>query len=131
MDPIRVLIVDDHPEVRRALGALLGVSSRIEVLGTAQSFEAGVSFTESLHPDIVVIEPKSPARRRLLTPVAEMVRQLIDRGAATIILTSYPDEEERGEALRAGARRYLLKDIDATGLTAQIEAVAAEVEAAR
>jgi DNA-binding NarL/FixJ family response regulator len=51
-----------------------------------------------------------------------MVRQLAIRRTATLILTSYLVEEERTLALAAGARRYLLKDIDGAALIAEIEA---------
>jgi DNA-binding NarL/FixJ family response regulator len=126
---IRVLIVDENPEVRRALGAVLGGSARIEVLGSAQSYTAGLTVAETLRPDIVMLEPKSRGKRPAAAPVDVMVRQLADRSAASIILTSYPLEEERESALRAGARRYLLKDINADRLISEIEAVAAELPA--
>jgi DNA-binding NarL/FixJ family response regulator len=125
----RLLIVDEHPEVRRALSALLSASAAIDVLGTAQSYQAALASTETLKPSIVVIEPKARGKRLPPAPVEVMVRQFADRHAATIILTSYPEDDEREAALHAGASRYLLKDIDAAGLIAEIEAVAQETAA--
>lgn len=131
MRPIRVLVVDEHPEVRRALNSLLGVSPRLEVLPSAQNFEAGLRFAETLHPDIVVVEPRVRGKRDPAPGVEEMIRGFQARHAATIVLTSYSIEGEREIALNAGARRYLLKDIDAAGLIGEIEAVAAEAGAAQ
>lgn len=131
MRPIRVLVVDEHPEVRRALSSLLGVSPRLEVLPSAQNFEAGLRFAETLNPDIVVMEPRVRGKRSPTAGVEEMIREFEARHVATIVLTSYSIEGEREVALNAGARRYLLKDIDAAGLIGEIEAVAAEAGAAR
>jgi CBS domain-containing protein/CheY-like chemotaxis protein len=99
----------------------------------ARDLQEGINYACSLKPDVILLEPKPADGRddpqRITT--FEHIRRETANGhpTAVIVLTSYIDEAEREAALRAGARRYLLKEIDSDRLIAEIEAVAAELEA--
>ena len=125
MKQIKVLIVEEHLAVRRALAARLDSFSHIEVVATAPSFAAGLEKAGRCLPDVVLLELKGT--RDLMNPVGEFNRALGGHPAGIIVLTSYADDDEREAALQAGARRYLLKQIDSARLLTEIEAVASEV----
>ena len=127
MDQIKVLIVEEHFAVRRALAARLNSFSHIEVVATACNFSEGLEQVGRCQPDVILLELKGT--RDLLNPVGEMNRALAGHPAGIIVLTSYADDGEREAALQAGARRYLLKQIDSARLLSEIEAVANEVSA--
>ena len=125
MKQIKVLIVEEHLAVRRALAARLDSFSHIEVVATAPSFAEGVEKVSRCQPDVILLELKGT--RGLENPVGEMNEALAGHPAGIIVLTSYADDDEREAALHAGARRYLLKQIDSARLLNEIEAVANEV----
>lgn len=127
MKKIRLLIVDEHPAVRQALAARLRSTPHLDVVGTANSFREGVRYARALQPDVVLLELKGKNGHRL-TPIGEMAGPLPDHRPGIIVLTSFADDLEREAAIRAGAQRYLLKDIDSPRLIAEIEAVAAEAQ---
>lgn len=125
MKKIRVLIIDEHPAVCRALTLRLDAVPSVDVIGSVCDFDEGLTCARALCPDVILVEIKG--RRddvaRSLRAIARLVAQ---RSAGIIVLTSYLDEAERAGALQAGALRYLLKDIDTERLVAEIEAVAGE-----
>lgn len=126
MNPIRLLVVDEHPAVSLALATRLASTPGIKVVGTASTLREGIEAAHTLQPDVVLLELKGksydPAR------VTEMARALNGNSSGIIVLTSYADDYERELALQTGARRYLLKNIDSARLIAEIKAVAAEKE---
>ncbi|MCG8350912.1 MAG: response regulator transcription factor [Chloroflexales bacterium] len=119
---IRVLIVDDQELVRTGIQTLLNRKSDIEVVGWAGDGEAAIRQVVALDPDVVLMDIRMPgvdgveATRRL---VAQRVR------AAVIILTTFHDDENIFNGLEAGARGYLLKDVDHKALAEAIRTVAA------
>jgi DNA-binding NarL/FixJ family response regulator len=125
MKQIRVLIVDEHPAVRRALAARLGAFGHINVVATAANFHDGQELAHDLHPDVILLELKGASKLQS-DPVGNMTRALSGHPAGIIVLTSYADGDEREAALEAGAHRYLLKQIDTVRLLDEIETVAAE-----
>lgn len=129
MDKIRVLILDEHPSVRRALAELLGSSSRIEVLATAKDLNEGLVCLSTQRVDVVVLGLKSQSGLGGSLPLDERLRAIAGRSRGLLVLATFADDEEREAAFRAGARRYLVKDIDSARLIAEIEAVAAEPSA--
>jgi DNA-binding NarL/FixJ family response regulator len=125
MKQIKVLIVDEHLAVRRALAARLGSFSHINVVATAASFAEGLELVERYQPDVILLELTGTRDR--VNPVGEMDTAIAGHPAGIIILTSYADDVERETALQAGARRFLLKQIDSARLLNEIESVASEV----
>jgi NarL family two-component system response regulator LiaR len=120
-DPIRVLIVDDHPIVRQGLRGFLKTCPEFEVAGEAENGAAAVDLARELVPDVILMD--------LLMPGMNGV-EAIDRITAScpaahiIVLTSYPDDEFLFPAMRAGAQGYLLKDVKPEALAAAIRAAA-------
>lgn len=125
MKKIRVLIIDEHPAVCQALVTRLNAVTSIEVVGSASTYEAGLAGAGVLKPDVILLELKSSGENEI-EPLKAISGLLVRGPAGVIVLTSYLDEAERRGALKAGARRYLLKDIDSTRLVGEIEAVADE-----
>lgn len=128
MSKIGLLIIDEYAAVRDALTVRFRASSRIEVLATTGRFSEGLRLSRQLHPDVILMEIKG-RQRRGPAMIAEMVEAVADRPAGIIVLTSYADKGERQTALRHGASRYLLKQIDSGKLLSEIEEVAQEVAA--
>jgi DNA-binding NarL/FixJ family response regulator len=129
MKNIRVLIIDEHPAVCQALTSRLGAVPTVTVVGAVSDFSEGLCRLGELQPDVILLElkvkSKREERRRDLDPVVAINRLNESSGAGVIVLTTYLDDAERERALRAGARRYLLKQIDTARLVIEIEAVAA------
>ncbi len=106
MDNIRVLIVDDHPMVRRGLRSLLSSYQDIQIVGEAEDSASAVEATVALSPEIVLLDIQLPGANGV-----EVALQLA-RVAPTvkiIALTAYDDEKYVSSALRAGVFAYLLK----------------------
>lgn len=104
---IKIVLADDHNIVRKGIRALLTVQPDFEVIGeTGDGLEA-VSLVEKLDPDILVLDLMMGGINGL-----EVTRQLQKKAVRTgiVVLSMYSDESYVREALRSGARAYLLKD---------------------
>jgi two-component system response regulator DevR len=121
---LRILIIDDHDDVRHALTARLNSAPGMTVVGETADAEDGLLKTRTLRPEVVVVETKRTDGRGL-----EIVSWIAQSGigACVIVLTSYPSEWERWAAHRAGAARYLLKDIGSPLLIEHIRRAAASL----
>lgn len=104
--PIHVLVIEDHPVVRRGIRALLAAESDFVICGEAETLQAGLADAERLHPEVVVLDLLLPDGKGL------DAIEVVHRGApqARILVFSFHDELIYGErALRAGASGYLMK----------------------
>jgi DNA-binding NarL/FixJ family response regulator len=119
MEATRLLIIDDHDAVREALEARLRTVAEVEISGSTGCWKTGLQETIKLRPDAVLLETKRADGQGL-----EALRCLTDQCPYTsvIILTSYPDVEERAKARRMGAVSYVLKDIDTRQLVREVRA---------
>ena len=108
MNPIRVLIVDDHLVVRRGLRSMLADAKDVEIVGEASNAGEAIKRATSLRPDILVLDIRMPGMNglRLLRCLKEQLPDI-----KVIILTNYDDEQFLLEAFRAGAYGYLLKNV--------------------
>ncbi len=113
---IRVLIADDHGIVRQGTRSLLDKESDIQVVGEAEDGRIAVELTNSLGPDVVVMDIAMPHLNGL-DAAAQIARRHPDIGI--IILSMHEEEDYLVRALSAGVRGYLLKE------TAQIDLVRA------
>jgi NarL family two-component system response regulator LiaR len=116
---IRVLIVDDHPMVRKGLASFLLVMPDMEPLGEAQDGLEALRCCERSRPDVILMD--------LIMPVMDgptAIREIHRRWPEIqiIALTSFQEEELVHEALQAGAISYLLKDVSAGELGDAIRA---------
>jgi DNA-binding NarL/FixJ family response regulator len=121
VNPIRVVIADDHPMYRYGLAAVLGNQPGIELAGEAADGLDLLRVARDAKPDVVVTDLAMPR----LGGAEAAARLLADApGLAILILTMHSDDESLFAAMRAGARGYLLKGADRAELTAAIQAVA-------
>lgn len=115
---IGVLLADDHAAVRAGLRMLLDSAEDIEVIGEAADGVEAVERARALEPDVVVMDVRMP-RKDGIAAAAEL------RGVADVlVLTSYGDDQNVFDALRAGASGFLLKDVDARTLVEGVRTVA-------
>ncbi len=120
-DPIRVLIVDDQSLFREGLRTLLSVQPEFEVVGEAGNGEEAIQLVSDLDPEIVLMDLRMP----VMDGVSATNKLHIDRpDVKVIVLTTFDDDENVFEGLRAGAVGYLLKDVSSTKLFEAIHATA-------
>jgi DNA-binding NarL/FixJ family response regulator len=118
--PIRVLIVDDHPAVRRGLRTFLELAGGLEVTGEAADGEAALDLVAATAPDVVLLDMMLPGMDGVAV-LHELRRRELD--TRVLVVTSYPGRLLA--AIRAGARGYLSKDVDPAALVAAVRSVAA------
>jgi DNA-binding NarL/FixJ family response regulator len=118
---IRLLLVDDQALFREGLRILLSVHEDLEIAGEAANGQEAVTMTEELKPDVVLMDLRMP----VLDGVEATRRIRQEHGqTAVIVLTTFDDDENVFEALRAGAAGYLLKDVSSEKLVEAIRAAA-------
>ena len=120
-DPrIRVLIVDDHEMVREGLMSMLRSEPDFEVVGQTGRGAEVAELVESTKPDVVLLDTRLPDISGV-----EVCRRLTRKhpGVAVVILTTYTDVELVEECLQAGARGYVVKDVERFSLKESIRAV--------
>jgi DNA-binding NarL/FixJ family response regulator len=119
MDPIRVLIVDDHPLFRDGVRALLNSIPEAEVVGEAGTGEEAIAQAAALQPDVILMDIQMPDLNGI-----EATRQILGTNSqvSIIVLTMFEDDDSVFAAMRAGARGYVLKGADQTELLHAIEA---------
>lgn len=122
LSPVRVVIVDDQHLVRQGIQALLALSPHVTVIAEADDGHAGLAAIEEHHPDVVLLDLRMPRMSGL-----EMLRVAGMRGIdlpPVLVLTTFDDDDAIFEALRLGARGYLLKDVTLKQLVESIETLA-------
>jgi len=105
-EPVTVLIADDHPMVLQGLRLTLGTLPGIEVIGEATTGQQAVELAESLQPDVLIMDLNMPEGNGI-----EATRALTKSSphVNVLILTMFDDDASVFQAMRAGARGYLLK----------------------
>lgn len=116
---MRIILADDHALFRDGISSLLGAWGH-EVIGCASDGAEAVALVDALHPDLVLMDVRMPGMSGLAA-----TRQIAGRhpGVAIVMLTVSEDEDDLFEAIKAGARGYLLKNLEAAQLRSMIEAV--------
>ena len=117
--PIRVLLVDDHPMVRRGLTAFLKAFDELEVAGEAESGQTAIELCAQAQPDIVLMDMVMPDMDG--ATATRTIREKFP-DVQVIALTSFNDGALVKSALEAGAIGYLLKDVSAEDLFRAIRA---------
>ena len=120
VDPIRVLVVDDHALFRRGLQMVLEQEPDIEVVGEASDGAEAVTSAAETLPDIVLMDVRMPKRGGIdaCTAIHETVPS-----AKIIMLTISDEEADLYDAIKAGAMGYLLKEISIEEVASAIRAV--------
>lgn len=118
---IRVLIADDHTLFRDGLVALLNSVEDIEVVATAEDGKSAVQQATDSQPDVILMDILMPELNGI-EATREIVRTSPHIGV--VMLTMFEDDESVFEAMRAGARGYILKGADQDEVLRAIRAVA-------
>jgi DNA-binding NarL/FixJ family response regulator len=118
---IRAFLLDDHEIVRRGVRELLESSGEIEVVGEAGSAEQALDRIPLTQPDVAVLDVQLPDGSGV-----EVCRDLVsaDPELACLMLTSFTDDEALLDAVVAGARGYVLKDVRGTDIVESVRRVA-------
>jgi DNA-binding NarL/FixJ family response regulator len=121
-DVIRVLIVDDDPLVRSALGLMIGGQSDIEVVAEASDGRQGLALSEQHRPDVVLMDIRMPVMNGL-----DATRELHQKPnpPRVIVLTTFDADDYVTGAIAAGADGFVLKDTPPAEIVAAIRTVAA------
>jgi DNA-binding NarL/FixJ family response regulator len=120
MSAIRILVVDDHPMVRRGITSLLSVHSDLEVVGMAGDGATAIKLAEAKRPDVILLDIMMPGSDGL--DVAQQLHRRFPE-SKIIILTAYENQEYVIRTLRSGAYAYLLKGTSDDTLVESIRAV--------
>ena len=104
---IKVVVVDDHDLVRRAVSALLDANGEIAVVGEATNGKEAIAVVEELKPDVVVMDISMPGIDGIMA--AEEIVAANGRHTRVVILSMYASSDLVEGALKKGATGYLLK----------------------
>jgi DNA-binding NarL/FixJ family response regulator len=122
MNPIRLVIADDHPVVRDGLSGMFADDPGFEVLGEAADGAEAIRLAQTLRPDVILMDLRMPGMDGLAA-----ITELARRGLPTrvLVLTTYDTDTYVLPAIEAGATGYLLKDAPRDELLRAVRAAAA------
>jgi len=117
---IRILVVDDHEMVREGLMAMLQSEPDFDVVGQTGRGAEAVDLVEATRSDVVLLDARLPD-----VSGVEVCRRLTHAHpeVAVVILTTYTDPDLVQECIQAGARGYVVKDVERFSLKESIRAV--------
>ena len=120
MEPIHVLIADDHRLYREGVRKMLSVAPDIEIVGEATTGDEAVVQALALQPDVILMDLKMPGVNGI-----EATRRILHASPriGVLVLTMFETDETVFAAMRAGARGYLLKDVDQEDVIRAVKAV--------
>jgi len=118
--PVRILIVDDHPVVRKGLRAMLGGRRGWRVCAEASNGREAIEKARAMKPDVAVVDIGMPGLGGI-----EATRQIrkVSPGTEVLILSAHGSEKLARELVDAGARGYLLKEDADENLLAAVDAL--------
>ena len=119
LNPIRVMLVDDHAMVRRGLAMYLRAFDDLELAGEAESGEAAIQLCAQVLPDVILMDMVLPGMDG--AAATRVIREQFPQ-VQVIALTSFKEGDMIKNALEAGAIGYLLKDVSAEDLVRAIHA---------
>ena len=121
MEPLRIMIADDHPVFRFGLRALLQAEDGLAVVGEATTGEEAIALATALQPDVVLMDINMPDVNGI-----EATRRILDLSPSigVLIITMFEDDASVFAAMRAGACGYLLKGAAGEETVRAIRAVA-------
>lgn len=119
--PITLLLVDDHQIVTEGLKFTLEMEPDLKVVGRAQNGEEAVRLVQILRPDVILLDLKLKGETGV-----EVCQRIVDvqTDARVVILTTFMEEESLFDCILAGAKGYVLKDVELGELKQIIRKVA-------
>jgi DNA-binding NarL/FixJ family response regulator len=121
VDPIQILIVDDHPLFRRGIRWSLEAERDMRVIGEAGDGHEAIQQADVLVPDVMLVDINLPGMSGL--ELARVLKRRHPR-APIVVLTMHEDDEQLFTAIRVGAAAYCTKDVDSADLIDIIRRVA-------
>ena len=118
---IRLMIIDDHEMVREGLKAMLVTEPDFQIVGDAADARQALSMIEQSRPDIILLDVRLPGMSG--TELCHIISERYP-DSAVIILTTFTDEDLVARCIQAGARGFIVKDIERLDLKRSIRAVA-------
>ncbi len=120
MEPIRLLIADDHAFYREGVRTMLSEVADIEVIGEAATGNEAITQAATLQPDVILMDLKMPGVHGI-----EATRHILSTSPhiKVLVVTMFEDDDSVFASMRAGARGYLLKDADQDELVRAVRAV--------
>jgi len=120
LNPIRILICDDHPMIRVALRSMISMEPNMAVVGEATNGSEALLMFQKYHPDVILMDINMP----VMDGLEAMVTILDEHPEARfIILTNFDSEEDIFHGLEAGAMGYVIKDAPQNALIHAIQSV--------
>ena len=121
MEPIKVLIADDHPMFREGVRSMLRREGSVELVGEAATGSSAIALAAELQPDVILMDVHMPDVNGI-----EATRRILQEHPHihVLVLTMFEDDDSVFAALRAGARGYLLKGADKAEIVRAINGVA-------
>jgi two-component system, NarL family, nitrate/nitrite response regulator NarL len=118
-DPIRIVVVDDHPMFREAAVQMLAHADGIEVVGEGATAADALKVAKELLPDVILLDVRLPG-----SGVEAAARiDCVCPDVRTIMLTASENEQDVTSALQAGARGYILKDSSGSEVVETVRAI--------
>ena len=122
MKRIRILIADDHPMVRAGIASTLETEPDLELVAEASNGAQAAALFREHRPDVSLIDLKMP-----VTDGVKAIEEILKfaPAAKVVVLSTYQGDEDIFRCLKAGAKTYLLKDVEGEELIRTIREVAA------
>jgi DNA-binding NarL/FixJ family response regulator len=119
--PLRILVVDDHPIVRLGIRQMISTEPDLDICGEADSVEAALRLAGTLKPDLALVDLSLADGTALA-----LIRELRERapGMEVLVLSMHDETLYAERVLRAGARGYIMKQTAIDGLVSAIHQVA-------
>lgn len=119
--PASILLIDDHPLLRKGVKQLIDLEDTMDVIGEASNAHEGVARAQELDPDLILLDLNMPEINGIET--LKMLREA-DVSSRIVVFTVSDNEEDVVAALKAGADGYLLKDMEPEELMQNLEQAA-------
>ena len=117
---IRLLLVDDQDLICQGLKAMLSLEADLEIIGTANNGQVALDQVAALQPDVVLMDVRMPVMdgREATRAITQQYPQV-----KVLVLSTFDDDQYIADAIRAGAKGYLLKDMPSEELAQAIRFV--------
>lgn len=108
MDPIRIVVVDDHPLFRQGVIDTISLEPDLVVAGEATNGEDALDVIRNLNPDVAIVDVNLPGMNG-----QQVAQVLVNEKSSTriMLLTAYDDTEQKLHAIKVGAAGYCVKDV--------------------